>query len=182
MIKPCSTYFHTYTGENIKVKVQITVDVKYRDQHASLLLVVVQGTGPSLLGRDWFSTLKLDWVGIFNLKGAIPEPTYQKKLQEILDTHAEIFQPELGTIKDITVKLAVKKGAAPKFYKARPVPYSLLEAVNEEYDRLELQGIVEKIEFSDLATPMVHIPKSDGTTRSCGDYSVTVNPQLNVPH
>ena len=28
---------------------------------------------------------------------------------------------------------------------------------------------------------MVHIPKSDGTTHSCGDYSVTVNPSLHVP-
>ena len=28
---------------------------------------------------------------------------------------------------------------------------------------------------------MVHIPKADGTTRLCGDYAVTVYPQLNVP-
>ena len=28
---------------------------------------------------------------------------------------------------------------------------------------------------------MVHVPKSDGTTRSWGDCAVTVNPQLNVP-
>ena len=28
---------------------------------------------------------------------------------------------------------------------------------------------------------MVHVPKADGTTRSCGDYAVTVNPQLKVP-
>ena len=28
--------------------------------------------------------------------------------------------------------------------------------------------------------PMVHIPKSDGKTRSCGDYSVTLNPSLKV--
>ena len=40
---------------------------------------------------------------------------------------------------------------------------------------------MEKAEFSEWATPMVHVPKADGTTRSCGDYAVTVNPQLNVP-
>ena len=28
---------------------------------------------------------------------------------------------------------------------------------------------------------MVHVPKADDTTHSCGDYAVTVNPQLNVP-
>ena len=57
----------------------------------------------------------------------------------------------------------------------------LQEPVEAEYSRLEAEGIVEKVEFSEWATPVVHVPKSDGTTRSCGDYVVTVNPQLNVP-
>ena len=75
----------------------------------------------------------------------------------------------------------MKPNAQPKFCKARPVPYSLQEAVESEYHRLESEGVVEKVEFSEWATPMVHVPKADGTTRSCGDYAVTVNPQLNVP-
>jgi hypothetical protein len=57
----------------------------------------------------------------------------------------------------------------------------LRPAVEDEYNRLEAEGIIEKVEFSEWATPMVHIPKVDQTTRSCGDYAVTVNPQLNVP-
>jgi len=77
--------------------------------------------------------------------------------------------------------LDMKPDAQPKFCKARPVPYALQEAVDAEYHRLESEGIVEKVEFSEWATPMVHVPKADGTTRSCGDYAVTVNPQLNVP-
>ena len=87
----------------------------------------------------------------------------------------------MGTIKGIKAKLEVKTGAQPKFCKARPVPYALKPAVEDEYHRLEAEGIIEKVEFSEWATPMVHIPKADQTTRSCGDYAVTVNPQLNVP-
>ena len=49
-----------------------------------------------------------------------------------------------------------------------------------EYNRLEAEGIVERVEFSEWATPMVHVPKADGTTLSCGDYAFTVNPQLHV--
>ena len=39
---------------------------------------------------------------------------------------------------------------------------------------------MEKVEFSEWAIPMVHLPKADGTTRSCGDYAVTVSPQLQL--
>ena len=175
---------HTYTGEAIKVLGQITTGVNYCNQHANLPLVVVAGTGPSLLGRDWLVAIKLDWKNIFNLRGSSSELSFetQSKLQAIIDDHAEIFEPGLGTIKGVKAKLELKEGATPKFCKARPVPYSLLNAVEEEYDRLEREGIVEKVEFSNWATPMVHIPKTDHSTRSCGDYAITVNPQLHVPH
>ena len=51
----------------------------------------------------------------------------------------------------------------------------------DEYIRLEAEGIIERVEFSEWTAPMRHIRKADQTTRSCGDYAVTVNPQLNVP-
>ena len=86
-----------------------------------------------------------------------------------------MFGPGLGTIKGIKAKLEVKTGAQPKFCKARPVPYALKPAVEDEYNRLEAEGIIEKVEFSEWATPMVHIPKADQAARSCGDYAVTVN-------
>ena len=75
----------------------------------------------------------------------------------------------------------MKPDAQPKFCKAHPVPYALQEAVDAEYHQLESEGFVEEVEFSEWPTPMVHVPKADGTTRSCGDYAVMSNPQLNVP-
>ncbi|KAK3749136.1 hypothetical protein QZH41_001124 [Actinostola sp. cb2023] len=95
--------------------------------------------------------------------------------------YPDVFKTGLGTMQGITAKLELKDGAKPKFCKARPVPYALQPTVEEEYDRLEREGIIERIEYSEWGTPMVHIPKSDGKTRSCGDYSVTLNPSLKVP-
>ena len=103
------------------------------------------------------------------------------QLRTTVQNHPNVFKPGLGTVKGITAKLEMKPDARPKFCKARPVPYALQEAVEAEYNRLESEGIVERVEFSEWATPMVHVPKADGTTRSCGDYAVTVNPQLHVP-
>ena len=103
------------------------------------------------------------------------------RLRRTIQNHPNVFKPGLGTVKGITAKLEMKPNARPNFCKARPVPYALQEAVEAEYNRLESEGIAEQVEFSEWATPMVHAPKADGTTRSCGDYVVTVNPQLHVP-
>ena len=38
------------------------VDVSYDEQcHRNLKLLVVQGSGPSLMGRDWLRVMTLDW-------------------------------------------------------------------------------------------------------------------------
>ena len=43
----------TYTGEDVKVLGAISVPVKHQSKSFKLPLVVVDGQGPSLLGRDW---------------------------------------------------------------------------------------------------------------------------------
>ena len=76
--------------------------------------------------------------------------------------------------------MSLKPDAKPKFVKARPVAHALKERVNAELDKLLQDGILEKVDYSEWATPKVPIPKKDGSVRICGDFKVTVNPQLEV--
>ena len=50
--------------------------------------------------------------------------------------------------------------------------------VEEELDRLESLGVVKKVERSDWASPIVCVPKKDGSIRICGDFNVSVNQVL----
>ena len=66
------------------------------------------------------------------------------------------------------------------FFKPRPIPFTLKEKIAEELSRLERVGVLEKVEFSDWATPIIPVLKPDGSVRICGDYKVTINPVLDV--
>ncbi|GFQ88635.1 uncharacterized protein K02A2.6 [Trichonephila clavata] len=60
-------------------------------------------------------------------------------------------------------------------------PFALKGRVENEIDRLERENIIEKVESSEWATPVVPVVKTDGSIRLCADYSVTLNPNLIVP-
>ena len=62
-------------------------------------------------------------------------------------------------------------------YKARPVPYAMRQKVWEEIDRLVAEGMLEPVDHSDWAAPVVAVLKSDKkSVRLCGDFRMTVNP------
>ena len=90
------------------------------------------------------------------------------------------FSSELGTLKGIYAKLILKPDAEPNFFKPRPVPYTLHDAIERDLERLESLGVIEKVSYSDWAAPIVPVPKPDGSIRICGNYKVTINPLLKV--
>ena len=52
------------------------------------------------------------------------------------------------------------------------------EAVEAEIDRMEKDGILKSVPYSEQASPIVIVPKPDGTNRICTDYERTVNPVI----
>ena len=65
--------------------------------------------------------------------------------------------------------------AVPVFEKVRHLPYGTREGVKNALDELERSGIIQSIESSTWATPLVVVSKGNGKFRICGDYKVTVN-------
>ena len=43
-----------------------------------------------------------------------------------------------------------------------------------------MAGILEPVSSSEWASPIVAVPKSDGSVRICGDFRVSVSPLLSV--
>ena len=86
-------------------------------------------------------------------------------LQEVLDSHKQVFSDTLGTLKDYKVKFYLEEQAKPQFLKARPLPLGLHDKVAIELDRLQAEGIITPTRFSKWATPIVPVVKCDGSIR-----------------
>ena len=141
-----------------------------------LPLIVVDGDGPSLFGRNWLQVIRLDWSQLKLNRVETATPT----LEKLLEVHGELFESGVRTLKGYTAHLEINKDATPRFFKPKSVPYALRGAIEKELDRLEANGVLERVHTSRFATPIVPVPKCDGSIRICGDYKVTVNPELSV--
>ncbi|VDH91520.1 Hypothetical predicted protein [Mytilus galloprovincialis] len=171
-IEPTSAKLRTYMGEQIPVIGRAIVNVNYKKESAKLPLLIVKRKGPNLLGRDWLNKLQLDWKDIFSVVGS---DNQSSDLNVILEANKEVFKDELGTVKGMKAKIYVDESAVPKYFKARPLPYALKDKVEMELERLEKEGQIQQVEFSDWAAPIVPVVKENGSIRICGDYKVTVN-------
>ena len=171
-LQPSTVRLTTCTQSPIHVKGQLLVQVYYGQQTFDLTLVVVAGSGPSLLGRNWLQSIRLDWRAIHKASSALLTP-----LPSLLDEDQALFQDELGTIEKKKTTRLVRPDCTPRFFKPRPAPYAICDAVGSQLDK---EGVLEKVSHSDWAAPIVVVPKQDGSYRLCGDYKVTVNQALDV--
>ena len=96
-------------------------------------------------------------------------------MQEVLDDYTDVFKDELGTVKGVKVQIRVKPQAQPHYCRPRPVPYAMRQKLETELTRLQRQGVIEQVPFSEWAAPVVPVLKRDGSIRICGDYKLTVN-------
>ena len=158
----------TYTGEEISVLGSISVTAKSENCTSTLPLLVVEGNGPSLMGRNWLTELRLDWKTVYAM-------SLSHSLEEVLEQNKEIFQKGLGKIKGVEAKLHLDTQVKPLYFKVRSVLFALRQKVEHELERLENQGVITPVQFSECATPTVPVVKSDGTLRLCGDYKLTAN-------
>ena len=150
------------------------MNVVHQQQSVSLPLLIVEGAGPTLLGRNWLSKIKLDWPSICYVKSP------DLRLDDILKESEDLFSGRLGKCSELTASLELKPDAKPVFRRPYTPPYTCKKAIEKEVDKLHQQGVIEPVTHSDWATPVCVAPKPDGSIRLCGDYSQTVNPRIKV--
>ena len=125
-----------------------------------------------LFGVPWISAFETVTVNAIDSK---------ERLSELLREFADVFEPSTGCIKGYTGHLYLKEGAPFKINKARSVPYAYRPLVEEELSRMVKAKVLTPIDVAEFTTtPLVVVPKANGSIRICGDFKVSVNPHLHV--
>ena len=150
------------------IRGEAVVPVRYEDQEIRGRVVVVNAENkPSVLGRNCFSQLQLDWASLFSLN--VLDPVHE---------FPELFKKGMGKLQRVQAKISLSANARPVFHKARPVPFALQAKVDTEIDSLGREGVLTPVEQSEWASPILVVRKSDGSIRLCGDYKVAMNEYL----
>ena len=165
-INPTSSRIRTYTGEIVKPKGSMEVQVECNGQKTRRKIIVVDGNCSNLSGRNILRKIKLNQNELFNTNQVKEYIVDDLKLNNVLLQQKNVFNSELGTLKNVEVKLKTKPGAIPKFCKAHPLPYVLVDQVETEFDRLVNEIIFEPFAHSDWAAHIVPVIKPDSSIRN----------------
>ena len=113
-----------------------------------------------------------------------PDDALQRSCRQLCGEFPDLFTKELGTLKDFELEIRFKPQTQPVFHKPRPVPIAVQEDLEAALQAGITKGIWEPTQFNSYGTPVVPIKKTSksgpNSIRVCGDYSVTVNPQLEM--
>ena len=141
----------------VKVLGKLIIDVSFENKiYNRLSLYVIKGSGVNLLGRNWMALMQLNWENISEQlqehnpnKEKVNCVNIQKELETVTNKYPNVFSEILGTIKGAQAKINVRPNSKPKFMKARTVPFAMKAAVELEIERMENEGILKSVPFSE---------------------------------
>ena len=111
-MKKTSVVLHTYSAEALQVCGELPTKVAYGNQVKELSLLIIQGNGPTLLGRDWLAHLRLDWEQITSNINVVRKEA-SGKLPILLKQHQEVFKEGLGTVSQLKASLSLREDVQP---------------------------------------------------------------------
>lgn len=176
-LKSCNVVLNCYNGSKISPLGYVSLPITFErcTKFIKLFVIVTHDNQPALLGRDFISNFKLKLCSTLHDLNHLKNYNIDSFL---IKKYEKLFRNELGTFNKYRVHLKIKPDIQLKFFKARPVPLALKHKVEGELQRLSDLGILERVEHSEFATPIVPVLRSDGGIRICGDFSVTLNKAL----
>eukprot|EP00795_Rhopilema_esculentum_P011154 gene11154-biopygen13507 len=94
-----------------------------------------------------------------------------EKLSTLLDKYRDVFKG-LGKLRDTEVQLNINQEVIPKAQPPRRIPFHIRQKVQDAVKELQRQDIIEPVpenQPTPWVSPIVAVPKKDGSVRICVD-------------
>lgn len=183
-IVPTTLEALAYNNSPISFTGKSRVELKFEGCTHAMELYILPTANHPLCGRDIIRKLRVNcglYVRNVAQKTSCSSEKLREEIKHILDENQSLFEKGLGKCATAKVSLKFnKENQRPKFCRVRPIPIALRAKVEKKLQELVDNGILTRVEHSEWATPLVVVPKPGGKLRLCGDYKVTVNPQLDI--
>ena len=168
ILNSSSIKLKSFTGNVIPVLGEFSTDVTHNGRlHRQLPVVVVKGSAPCLLGRNWLEKMQICWSDVHALRTS--------PLQRLKSKYGSVFGEGLGTLKGVEVRLDIDRSVVPKFFKARSLPFAYKQKVEDQLDADIARGVLVPVRNSRWAAPIVPVVRPDGRIRVCANFKLTAN-------
>lgn len=178
-IKECMNPYRAYGGTQIGIIGECIASIAYRGTEKRITVVVTDVEAPPLLGRNFLRAFgfqltqndqinSIDSIDISNANTSFIIDSIKREF-------SALFDGKLGKFNVCEISLPIDEHAKPVFFKPRPIPFAWKSKIETNLRDLVEKGVLEQVDNSAWGSPIVPVPKPDGSLRCCGDYKITIN-------
>ena len=172
------------SGDTIQIIGELPCAITFKDKTINGKCYISDCAGLDLFGLEWIEELDLFDVPLTSIFSSCQVKSDSEVAQQFSDVlrnkFQDVFQESLGCCTKAKAVLKLKPDAKPVFRPKRPVPYAALDIVEAELTRLQDAGVIEPVNYSAWAAPIVVVRKANGKVRVCADYSTGLNDSLDL--
>ena len=142
---------------------QFRATLESKSNYTVATIHVIKGSHGSLLSYHTATELGLIELKVNQLKDKPPD------IEQLAATYPNLFNG-IGELKDFNLRLHIDHNVPPVAQPPRRIPFHLRKQVAKELKKLEQDGIIEDVKGpTPWISPLVIVPKPNGTVRLCVD-------------
>ena len=165
-------------GRKLDFKGELRCNISFLDQTYKSKVYVVPGRNTCLFGVDLIVLFNL-WErpanSFCNKLNMVKSSQMKSFLEDLKAEFPRVFSEGLGHCVKTEAKFELKENATPVFKPKRNVPFSSMDAIEKELERLQKMDVIEKVDHTDWASLTVYVKKKNNKIRVCADFSTGLN-------
>ena len=180
LLKKAEKVSRGISGRKLHFQGEFSCNISFVGKALKSKVYVLQNAS-NLFGTHWIVLFNLwelpinSFCNKINVSSPFKNRVTENMIKDLKTKFPQVFLEGLGICKKTEAKCEGKENTKTIFKRKRNVPFSALEQIDKELERLENLGVISRIEFSEWACPVVDVKKKNNKIQMCADFSTGLN-------